>query len=139
MKCKMMQQKINLYFDNQLTDEEKEIMLHHISQCDACNAVYHAEKTAVQLLNQTSMKKAPKGFTDDVMKAIGEQSHSNKLQITDQHTIAILSRSLIAAGVVFCFLDVSAFYEKLTFFSTIDLYSKMDWIQNIYDVLNFFR
>ena len=136
MKCKAIQQLINSYFESKLTDADKKMIFDHIKQCDECRSMFHAEKIAVQLLNQASIKKAPMGFTDQVMDAIGEQSHQNKLQITDQHAIAILSRSLIAAGVVFCFLDVSVLYDKLTLFLTIDLHSKMDWIQQIYDIFN---
>lgn len=139
MKCKEIQRLINLYFDRKLTDTEKKIIHGHIKLCDECSAMFNAEKIAVQFLNQASMKKAPIGFTDQVMESIGKQSHQKKLQITDQHAIAILSRSLIAAGVVFCFLDVSVLYEKLTLLLTINLHSKIDWMQQIFDIFSFFK
>lgn len=139
MKCKTIQRLMNLYFDHRLTDAEEELICDHIKHCDECSAKFNSEKIAIQFLNQASMKKAPTDFTDQVMESIGKQSHQKKLQITDQHTIAILSRSLIAAGVVFCFLDVSVLYEKLTLLLTINLHSKMDWMQQIHDIFSFFK
>lgn len=134
MNCESIQRLINKYFNEELPELEKEKVLQHISQCKDCKAKFNAEKTTVQLLNQTSIKKAPINFTINVMNQIEKQKDEQKLQITDHHIMSILGKSLIAAGIVFCLTDVSMLYEK---FNTISL--KFEGMNQIYNLFNLFK
>ena len=61
------------YLDEEITDEHKEALKAHLTECRECRVYFHDMKKAVALVQSTALIKAPSDFTDKVMASLPKE------------------------------------------------------------------
>ncbi|MBV1758898.1 MAG: DUF4349 domain-containing protein [Dethiosulfatibacter sp.] len=78
MICKECKQKISLYLDNELTEEEKHLFEQHIDECDDCKMELNKIKNIVLELKSIEIEKLPSGYCKSLREQLEAVDKSKK-------------------------------------------------------------
>lgn len=98
MICKECKQKISLYLDNELTEEEKHSFEKHIEECDDCRLELNKIKNIVLELNSIKIEELPSGYCKSLREQLEAVDRSKKKAIINWNWRRY---SLVAAALVF--------------------------------------
>jgi chaperonin cofactor prefoldin len=97
MICKECRQKISLYLDNELTEEEKTEFENHVSECEDCRNELDKIKRIVKELNSISMEELPEGYCKNLHMKLKEAWPEEK---KTKKRFGIRKMSAIAAALI---------------------------------------
>ncbi|SHJ01466.1 Putative zinc-finger [Dethiosulfatibacter aminovorans DSM 17477] len=97
MICKECRQKISLYLDNELTEEEKTEFENHISECEDCRNELEKIKRIVNELNSIPMEELPEGYCKKLHMKLKEVQPAEKKA---KRRFGIRRMSAIAAALI---------------------------------------
>jgi chaperonin cofactor prefoldin len=97
MICKECRQKISLYLDNELTDEEKTRFENHISECEDCRNEFEKIKSLVKELNSIPMEELPEGYCKKLHMKLKDARPEEK---KTKRRFGIRKMSAIAAALI---------------------------------------
>ena len=80
MKCCECKDKISLYIDQMLTQEENESMEAHLRTCEKCNEEYKQTFEIVKVLKQKEVVELPQNFHNELMSRLKEERQINTSQ-----------------------------------------------------------
>ena len=96
--CEKAESMIDAYLDDDLTNDQKEEFLAHISSCDNCKAALDFAKNVKDTLSSLPEIEVPEGFLDGIHEKIKEDKKPNK--VIHFRRYAGLAACLIIAAVV---------------------------------------
>ena len=97
MICKECRQKISLYLDNELTEEEKTEFENHVSECEDCRNELDKIKRIVKELNSIPMEELPEGYCKNLHMKLKEARPEEK---KTKKRFGIRKMSAIAAALI---------------------------------------
>jgi chaperonin cofactor prefoldin len=97
MICKECRQKISLYLDNELTEEEKTEFENHVSECEDCRNELEKIKRIVKELNSIPMEELPEGYCKNLHMKLKEARPKEK---KSKKRFGIRKMSAIAAALI---------------------------------------
>jgi len=97
MFCKECKQKISLYLDNELTEEEKHLFEQHIDECDDCRMELNKIKNIVMELKRIKIEELPLGYCKSLREQLEAVDQSKKKSKTNWNWRRY---SLVAAALV---------------------------------------
>ncbi len=97
MICKECRQKISLYLDNELTEEEKTRFENHISECEDCRNELEKIKSLVKELNSIPMEELPEGYCKKLHMKLKDARPEEK---KTKRRFGIRKMSAIAAALI---------------------------------------
>jgi hypothetical protein len=78
MICKECKQKISLYLDNELIEEERHLFEKHIEECDDCRIELNKIKNIVMELNSIKIEELPSGYCKSLREQLEAVDRSKK-------------------------------------------------------------
>ena len=84
MECSIILDLLSPYIDNEVTEEERELVEKHLSECPSCAEEYHILKSVLNELSLIEDRDLPAGFHEDLMNKIGVKKKRNILRFTRQ-------------------------------------------------------
>jgi hypothetical protein len=97
MICKECKQKISLYLDNELTEDENHLFEQHIKECDDCRIELDKIKNIVLELNTIKIEELPSGYCKSLREQLEAVENSKKKAKTNWNW---RKYSLVAAALV---------------------------------------
>lgn len=108
MICKECKQKISLYLDNELTEEEKHLFEQHIDECDDCRIELDKIKNIVQELKHIKMEELPSGYCKSLHEQLEfvEKSKTNAKSAWNWRRYSLVAAALVVVLMVPLALDM---------------------------------
>ncbi|MBS3994232.1 MAG: DUF4349 domain-containing protein [Alkaliphilus sp.] len=84
MKCNDIQEQISLYIDNMLDDNDKEILIKHLEECNQCSAEYDSLIAMINMCRELPMLELPENYEIGLNNKLktAEAENEEKVQIT---------------------------------------------------------
>lgn len=112
MKCNEISDKLSLYIDNELSDEEMHLMEEHLQSCEKCQNELEEYKNLISVLQSLPEEEPPEGYCKRLHDKLLENSSQPKtkkkaLNIKSFNRYRWLKYGSIAAALVLVFLVVN--------------------------------
>jgi len=95
MNCKACRQKISLYLDNQLNEEEKMAFEEHIKECDECSEELNAIRGIVGKLNEIEYEELPEGYCETLHQKLKVAGQKRKKTVKKWRSLSLVAAALI--------------------------------------------
>lgn len=104
MNCKEFKEKISLYIDKELTDEEALEFEKHLKECHNCRVEFENTKRIIEIVKNMPLEKLPEGYCEKLNNKLLEKSKKNKWNW--RRITAIAATFIILIGATFVFSNL---------------------------------
>lgn len=80
MSCEEIREMISAMTDNELSEDDRALLMEHLAACPECMKVYEAFASVSEMLSD--LEEVPEGFTDSVMQKLRAKSQAPKRKIS---------------------------------------------------------
>ena len=105
--CKEIFDLINLYIDNEITSDEKNILFDHMESCENCRNDFENLKDFVLNIQDIDLEELPNNYHNEIMKKIKNNSFDNMIEfnsINKKKNIWYKYGTLVAVFALFIFI-----------------------------------
>lgn len=110
MDCKKISEKISLYIDGQLSENEMNIVSEHIKDCEKCRHEYEQLKSILQFVSEEPMIELPEDYKVTLNEKLKECKQ--EIPVKKNKKFKWKRYTAIAAGLVIMVMSVSMFNNK---------------------------